>query len=65
MEFNNHGAAGVAAWLRSWRGRCQVVGVNIGKTKVLLKPDAAADYAAALGCWRGCGLRGGQHQLNL
>jgi dihydroorotate dehydrogenase len=35
MGFNNHGAAAVAARLRSHPARRQVVGVNIGKTKAV------------------------------
>jgi dihydroorotate dehydrogenase len=47
MGFNNHGAAVVAARLRSRprSGREVVVGANIGKTKVTRHSAAAADYA--------------------
>jgi len=60
MGFNNAGAAAAAAELRrsrrsrrrgaSWRGaswRGPVVGVNIGKTRVVAEAEAAADYAAS------------------
>jgi dihydroorotate dehydrogenase len=46
MGFNNEGAAAAAARLRG-RPRTPVVGVNIGKTKVVPEQDAAADYAAS------------------
>jgi dihydroorotate dehydrogenase len=47
MGFNNEGAAAAAARLRS-RGRGKVVvGVNIGKTKVVPDEEAAQDYAAS------------------
>jgi dihydroorotate dehydrogenase len=46
MGFNNAGAAAAAARLRRRRGRV-IVGVNIGKTKVVPEEDAAADYAAS------------------
>jgi dihydroorotate dehydrogenase len=47
MGFNNHGAAVVAARLRSRPrpGSGLVVGANIGKTKVTRQSAAAADYA--------------------
>jgi len=47
MGFNNAGAAAAAARLRrSGRGG-PVVGVNIGKTRVVAESGAAADYAAS------------------
>ncbi len=49
MGFNNDGAAAVAQRLdglrRTRAGRAQLVGVNIGKTKVVAAEHAAADYA--------------------
>jgi len=47
MGFNNHGAAEVAARLRSRprSARNMVVGANIGKTKVTPQSAAADDYA--------------------
>jgi dihydroorotate dehydrogenase len=46
MGFNNHGARAVAARLgRSRTG--MVVGVNIGKTKVVPEHEAVADYVAS------------------
>jgi len=42
MGFNNHGSAVAAKRLS--RGRRAIVGVNIGKTKVVAEDDAAADY---------------------
>jgi dihydroorotate dehydrogenase len=51
MGFNNEGAEAVAERLRALRstprGRAQVVGVNIGKTKVTAPQDAAEDYATS------------------
>jgi dihydroorotate dehydrogenase len=56
MGFNNAGAAAAAARLRGARrrgarllgaGRGPVVGVNIGKTRVVPDDEAAADYAAS------------------
>lgn len=50
MGFNNEGAAVVAARLRRRRsggGDSLVVGVNIGKTKVVPDEQAPADYAAS------------------
>ncbi len=48
MGFNNHGAEVVARRLAHWREhgarRTGVVGVNIGKTKVVDPDDAADDY---------------------
>jgi dihydroorotate dehydrogenase len=46
MGFNNEGAAAAAGRLRG-RGPAPIVGVNIGKTKVVSEEDAAADYAAS------------------
>lgn len=49
MGFNNDGAAVVASRLHRLRrtraGRNAVIGVNIGKTKVVEPEDAVADYA--------------------
>ncbi len=48
MGFNNSGSAAVAARLLERRARTHVpvvVGVNIGKTKVVPESEAAADYA--------------------
>ncbi|HRC55560.1 MAG TPA: quinone-dependent dihydroorotate dehydrogenase [Kofleriaceae bacterium] len=45
MGFNNHGAEAAAERLRG--PRSGVVGVNIGKTKVVAEDDAAMDYAAS------------------
>src|SRR4051812_37658936 len=45
MGFNNHGAAAAAGHLRRRRGA--VVGINIGKTKVVPEAEAAEDYAAS------------------
>jgi dihydroorotate dehydrogenase len=47
MGFNNSGAAAAASRLRRSRGRGPVVGVNIGKTRVVPDEEAAADYAAS------------------
>jgi dihydroorotate dehydrogenase len=50
MGFNNHGAAALAARLRALRGRPgrrPIVGVNIGKTKVVPEDGAIADYVAS------------------
>ena len=48
MGFNNDGAAVVAGRLHRLRrtslGRAAVVGVNLGKTKVVTAKDAVADY---------------------
>jgi dihydroorotate dehydrogenase len=46
MGFNNAGAAAATARLRRRRGGV-IVGVNIGKTKVVPEDEAAADYAAS------------------
>ncbi len=45
MGFNNHGAD--AAAVRLARRRTSVVGVNIGKTKVVPENEAVADYVAS------------------
>jgi dihydroorotate dehydrogenase len=47
MGFNNAGAAAAAARLRRRRSGGVIVGVNIGKTKVVPAAEAAADYAAS------------------
>jgi dihydroorotate dehydrogenase len=49
MGFNNDGAAALAARLRAPRGRRPrpVVGVNIGKTKVVPEDEAIADYVTS------------------
>ncbi len=50
MGFNNAGSAAVAARLRvrcRTRGRGVVVGVNIGKTRVVPEDEAVADYVAS------------------
>ena len=47
MGFNNHGAASVADRLRPRHEGRTVVGVNIGKTRVVPEGEAAADYAAS------------------
>ena len=50
MGFNNHGAATLAARLRSIRARpggTPIIGVNIGKTKAVPEEEAVADYAAS------------------
>ncbi|WP_049564400.1 quinone-dependent dihydroorotate dehydrogenase [Streptomyces sp. SBT349] len=47
MGFNNEGADAVAARLAGLAGPRPVVGVNIGKSKVVPESEAAADYAAA------------------
>jgi dihydroorotate dehydrogenase len=49
LGFNNHGAAAMAARLRSRRNhaRSLLVGVNIGKSRVVPESEAAADYAAS------------------
>lgn len=55
MGFNNDGAATVAARLQRWRrslaaqdGAGPVVGVNVGKSRVVELADAADDYQRAL-----------------
>ena len=56
MGFNNHGAAALAARLRALRGRRSrrgrrgdrpIVGVNIGKTKVVPEDGAIDDYVTS------------------
>ena len=47
MGFNNAGALAAAARLRRRGCRGPVVGVNIGKTRVVPDQEAAADYAAS------------------
>ncbi|WP_214327739.1 quinone-dependent dihydroorotate dehydrogenase [Nonomuraea sediminis] len=47
MGFNNYGAAAAARRLRRTRGLPVVVGVNIGKTKVVPESEAAADYVTS------------------
>ncbi|MFI7225054.1 quinone-dependent dihydroorotate dehydrogenase [Nonomuraea angiospora] len=47
MGFNNAGAAAAARRLRRPRGLPVVVGVNIGKTKVVPESEAVADYVAS------------------
>jgi dihydroorotate dehydrogenase len=48
MGFNNAGSAAAAARLRArGRGRGVVVGVNIGKSKVVPENEAVADYVAS------------------
>ncbi|QCB52778.1 quinone-dependent dihydroorotate dehydrogenase [Rhodococcus sp. PAMC28707] len=46
MGFNNHGAGNAANVLRNRRGGVPI-GANIGKTKVTLPADAAADYTTS------------------
>jgi dihydroorotate dehydrogenase len=50
MGFNNRGAAALSARLRALRaapGATPIIGVNIGKTKVVPEDQAAADYATS------------------
>jgi dihydroorotate dehydrogenase len=50
MGFNNHGAAALSARLRALRARPgfkPVIGVNIGKSKVVPEEDAVADYVTS------------------
>lgn len=47
MGFNNEGAAAAAERLRALRRRRGVIGVNIGKTKVVSEADAVADFVAS------------------
>jgi dihydroorotate dehydrogenase len=48
MGFNNQGAAAVAKRLqRRRRGALPIVGVNIGKSRVVEVDDAVADYVAS------------------
>lgn len=46
MGFNNKGAAAVAENLRNCRSR-DVIGINIGKTKVVPAEEAVSDYRAS------------------
>lgn len=46
-SFNNSGSAAAGARLRRRRGRGVVVGVNIGKTKVVPETEVVADYVAS------------------
>ncbi|WP_433498293.1 quinone-dependent dihydroorotate dehydrogenase [Sphaerimonospora sp. CA-214678] len=47
MGFNNAGARAAARRLRRTRGVPVVVGVNIGKTKVVPESEAVADYVSS------------------
>jgi dihydroorotate dehydrogenase len=50
MGFNNHGAAALSARLRALRaapGEKPIIGVNIGKTKVVPEDEAVADYVTS------------------
>jgi dihydroorotate dehydrogenase len=47
MGFNNAGAAALAARLRALRGPRPVIGINIGKTKVVADDEAIADYVTS------------------
>jgi dihydroorotate dehydrogenase len=56
MGFNNHGAAALAFRLRALRGRPgdggergyrPIIGVNIGKSKVVSEDEAVADYVTS------------------
>jgi dihydroorotate dehydrogenase len=50
MGFNNHGAAALSARLRALRARPgfrPIIGVNIGKTKVVPEEEAVADYVTS------------------
>jgi dihydroorotate dehydrogenase len=51
MGFNNDGAEVVARRLSAWRaaGGSTVLGVNIGKTKVVPEDEAVADYEKSAG----------------
>ncbi len=51
MGFNNDGAEVVARRLAAWRatGGGSILGVNIGKTKVVPEADAARDYEKSAG----------------
>jgi dihydroorotate dehydrogenase len=46
LGFNNHGAAALASRLAGTRPKC-VLGVNIGKSRVVSVKDAIADYLAS------------------
>lgn len=45
MGFNNHGAEHAARVLEKAKGRRTILGVNIGKTKVVPADEATRDYA--------------------
>jgi len=49
MGFNNDGATALAATLRDWRARdrwpAHPVGINLGKSKITPRENAAEDYA--------------------
>ncbi|MFC5908520.1 quinone-dependent dihydroorotate dehydrogenase [Streptacidiphilus monticola] len=47
MGFNNEGSAAVAARLAARRRTATVVGVNIGKTKVVPEAEAVGDYVTS------------------
>jgi dihydroorotate dehydrogenase len=50
MGFNNHGAAALSARLRALRTRPgfrPIIGVNIGKTKVVTAEETVADYVTS------------------
>ena len=51
MGFNNDGAEVVATRLAAWRagGGCTILGVNIGKSKVVPEHEAAGDYEKSAG----------------
>jgi dihydroorotate dehydrogenase len=51
MGFNNDGAEVVARRLAAWRARggSTILGVNIGKTKVVPEDEAARDYEKSAG----------------
>ncbi|NYE37971.1 dihydroorotate dehydrogenase [Nocardioides cavernae] len=51
MGFNNDGAEVVARRLAAWRatGRSTILGVNIGKSKVVPEDEAARDYEKSAG----------------
>jgi dihydroorotate dehydrogenase len=51
MGFNNDGAEVVARRLAAWRSRggSTILGVNIGKSKVVPEDEAAADYEKSAG----------------
>jgi len=51
MGFNNHGAEHAAAQLsRTKRAGGPILGINIGKTKVVPAEEAVADYVASAKC---------------
>ncbi len=47
MGFNNHGAASAAARLEGRKAGGPVLGINIGKTKVVPSENAVSDYVAS------------------